>query len=387
MTEVYEVKYINMYTNKMDKAESTVRDIMAMAEVGCDGQQPWDLKVNSNEFYRRLLGQGSIALGETYVDGLWDCEKIDVFIQKVLRAGLEHKISVLSLLWPVLWSKLTNLQSKKRSYDNVKHHYDIGNELYLLMLDDRLTYTCGYWKDADNLADAQEAKLDLVCRKLGLEAGMRVLDIGCGWGSFARFAAERYGVNVVGVTVSQEQIDLGRELCTGLDVDLRYQDYRDVEGQFDRVVSLGMFEHVGPKNYRTFMQKVETCLEDDGLFLLHTIGTNTPDLQADPWTVKYIFPGGHLPLQKQIDAASQGIFIMEDWHNFSIDYDPTLMAWMANIDAAREQLEQLGYGDRFYRMWRFWLLSAAGSARARRNQLWQMVYSKKGLDDGYLSVR
>jgi cyclopropane-fatty-acyl-phospholipid synthase len=371
----------------MDKAESTVRDILAMAEVGVDGEHPWDLRVANKEFYRRLLGQGSIALGETYVDGLWECEQIDVFIYRVLRAGLEHRISVLSLLWPVFWSKLANLQSRRRAFDIGKHHYDIGNELYQRMLDPRMTYTCGYWQQADNLADAQEAKLDLVCRKVGLEAGMRVLDIGCGWGSFARFAAERYGVKVVGVTVSQEQIDYGRELCTDLDVDLRYQDYRDVEGRFDRIVSLGMFEHVGAKNYRTYMQTVERCLEDDGLFLLHTIGTNTPDLQADPWTVKYIFPGGMLPLPKQIDAATQGIFIMEDWHNFGTDYDPTLMAWMANIDTYREELEQLGYGDRFYRMWRYWLLSAAGSARARRNQLWQIVYSKKGLDNGYTSVR
>lgn len=371
----------------MDKAESTVRDILAMADVGVDGKRPWDLRVIHREFYRRLLGQGSIALGETYMDGLWECDQIDVFIYKVLRAELEHKISVLSLLWPVLWSKMVNLQSRSRAFNIGKHHYDIGNELFKLMLDDSMAYTCGYWRDADNLAAAQQAKMDLVCRKMGLEAGMRVLDIGCGWGSFARYAAQNYGVKVVGVTVSQEQIELGRELCSGLDVDLRYQDYRDVEGRFDRVVSIGMFEAVGEKNYRTFMQTVERCLEDGGLFLLHTIGTNTPDLQADPWTVKYIFPGGMLPLPKQIDAATQGIFIMEDWHNFGTDYDPTLMAWVANIDAARERLEALGYDQRFYRMWTYWLLSAAGSARARRNQLWQMVYSKKGLDNGYSSVR
>ncbi|GMR14637.1 MAG: cyclopropane fatty acyl phospholipid synthase [Gammaproteobacteria bacterium] len=371
----------------MDKAEKAVRDILALAELGVDGEQPWDLRVTSKDFYRRLLGQGSIALGETYMDGLWECEQIDVFIYKVLRAGLEHKISVLGLVWPVIWSKLANLQSRRRAFDIGKHHYDIGNELYKCMLDARMTYTCGYWKVADNLADAQEAKLDLVCRKLGLVAGMRVLDIGCGWGSFARFAAENYGVKVVGVTVSKEQIKYGRELCADLDVDLKYQDYREVEGRFDRVVSLGMFEHVGAKNYKTYMQTVERCLEDDGLFLLHTIGTNTPDLQADPWTIKYIFPGGYLPLAKQIAAASQGIFIMEDWHNFGVDYDPTLMAWVANIKAARGRLEELGYNERFYRMWTYWLLAAAGSARARRNQLWQIVYSKKGLEGGYLPVR
>ena len=371
----------------MDKAETTVRNILALAEVGVDGAQPWDLQVNSKDFYRRLLGQGSIALGETYIDGLWECEQIDVFIYKVTRAGLETKISVMSLLWPVLWSKMVNLQSRKRAFNIGEHHYDIGNELFKLMLDESMAYTCGYWREADNLADAQQAKMDLACRKMGLKAGMRVLDIGCGWGSFARYAAQNYGVSVVGVTVSQEQIDLGREMCSGLDVDLCYQDYRDVEGRFDRVVSIGMFEAVGPKNFRTYMQTVERCLEDDGLFLLHTIGTNAPDLQADPFTIKYIFPGGYLPLQKQIDAASQGVFIMEDWHNLGGDYDPTLMAWIANIKAAREQLEELGYDNRFYRMWTYWLHTAAGSDRARRNQLWQMVYSKKGLDNGYIPVR
>jgi len=371
----------------MDKAEKTVREILALADIGMDGERPWDLQVTSKEFYRRLLGQGSIALGETYMDGLWECEQIDVFIYKVLRSGLEHKISVLSLLWPVLWSKMVNLQSKRRAFIIGEHHYDIGNELFKLMLDDSMAYTCGYWREADTLAAAQQAKMDLVCRKMGLQPGMRVLDIGCGWGSFAKYAAQNYGVSVVGVTVSQEQIDLGRELCTGLDVDLRFEDYRDVDGRFDRIVSIGMFEAVGAKNFRTFMQTVERCLQDDGLFLLHTIGTNTPDLQADPWTIKYIFPNGYLPLQKQIDAATQGIFIMEDWHNFGTDYDPTIMAWVANVATHRTRLEELGYDHRFYRMWTYWLLSAAGSARARRNQLWQMVYSKKGLDGGYLPVR
>ena len=371
----------------MDRAEKKGREILALAGVGVDGEQPWDLQVNDKAFYRRIFGQGSLALGETYMDGLWECEQIDVFICKVIRAGLEEKISVLSLLWPVLWSKMVNLQSKSRAFNIGKHHYDIGNELFKLMLDETMAYTCGYWRHADNLHDAQIAKMDLVCRKIGLKPGMRVLDIGCGWGSFAKYAAKNYGVKVVGVTVSQEQIDLGRELCSGLDVDLRYQDYRDVDERFDRVISIGMFEAVGPKNYRTYMQTVERCLEDDGLFLLHTIGTNTPDLQADPWTLKYIFPGGYLPLAKQIDVAAQGIFIMEDWHNFGVDYDPTIMAWAANVKAKREQIEALGYDNRFFRMWWYWLLSAAGSARARRNQLWQMVYSKKGLEGGYIPVR
>ena len=371
----------------MNKAESTVRGLLELADIGVTGERPFDIQVTNPDFYQRLLGNGSIGLGEAYMDGWWDCEQLDVMIYKVLRADLEHRISPLKLLWPVLWSKMVNLQSSKRAFRIGEHHYDLGNDLYRLMLDPRMTYTCGYWRDAENLNDAQEAKLDLVCRKVGLKPGMRVLDIGCGWGSFAGFAAERYGVHVTGVTVSREQIELGQERYRDLDVDLRFQDYRDVREQFDRIVSLGMFEHVGPKNYRTYMGVVERCLKDDGLFLLHTIGTNTPITAVDPWTDRYIFPGGVLPVPKQVDEASQGIFIMEDWHNFGTDYDPTLMAWMHNIDDHRQELERLGYDERFYRMWRFFLLSSAGSARARRNQLWQIVYSKKGLDGGYNAIR
>jgi len=371
----------------LNKAEITIRDLLELAHIAINGNQSYDLQVNDPGFYQRLLAGGALGLGETYMQGLWDCEALDVLIYKLLRADLEHSISPLKLLWPVLWSKLVNLQGKRRAFNIGEHHYDIGNDLYQWMLDPRLTYTCGYWKDATALNDAQEAKLDLVCRKIGLQTGMRVLDIGCGWGSFAGFAAERYGVEVVGVTVSKEQIALGQARYRDLNVDLRFQDYRDVQESFDRVVSLGMFEHVGPKNYRTYMQVVNNCLLDDGLFLLHTIGTNTTKTDVDPWTDKYIFPGGVLPVAQQINKASTGLFIMEDWHNFGADYDPTLMAWMANIDSHRDELREKGYDERFYRMWRYFLLSSAGSARARRNQLWQIVYSKHGLDGGYNPVR
>ncbi|WP_279386912.1 cyclopropane fatty acyl phospholipid synthase [Thiogranum longum] len=371
----------------MNKAEAAIRGLVELADIEINGSQPHDIQVNDTRFYQKLLSGGALGLGETYMQGLWDCEALDVLIYRLLRADLEHAISPLKLLWPVIWSKLVNMQSHNRAFRIGERHYDLGNDLYERMLDPRMTYTCGYWKDADNLSDAQEAKLDLVCRKVGLEPGMRVLDIGCGWGSFAGFAAERYGVKVVGVTVSREQIAYGQERYKDLDVDLRLQDYRDVNEHFDRIISIGMFEHVGPKNYRTYMKMVERCLEDDGLFLLHTIGTNTRATDVDPWTNKYIFPGGVLPVPEQIDKAVSGVFIMEDLHNMGTHYDPTLMAWMANIDEHREQLDSLGYDDRFYRMWRYFLLSSAGSARARRNQLWQIVYSKKGVEGGYTSIR
>jgi cyclopropane-fatty-acyl-phospholipid synthase len=371
----------------VNKAEVTIRGLLELADIEINGNDPHDIQVNDTAFYRRVLSGGPLGLGEAYMDGLWDCEALDDFIYQVLRADLERSISPLKLLLPVVWAKLVNLQSPGRAFRIGEHHYDIGNDLYQLMLDQRMVYTCGYWKDADNLDDAQEAKLDLICRKVGLKPGMRVLDLGCGWGSFAGFAAERYGVEVVGVTVSKEQIEYGQRRYKDLNVDLRFQDYRDVNERFDRIVSIGILEHVGPKNYKTFIEVVERNLADDGLYLLHTIGTNTRDLSVDPWTNKYIFPGGVLPVLQQIDVVTEGVFILEDLHNIGTHYDPTLMAWMANVDKHRQELENLGYDERFYRMWRYYLLGAAGSDRARRNQLWQIVYSKKGLDGGYESIR
>ncbi|HSH41250.1 MAG TPA: cyclopropane fatty acyl phospholipid synthase [Arenicellales bacterium] len=371
----------------MNRAERTVRGLLDGTGVELNGDRPSDLRVIDDRFYERVLSDGSIGFGEAYMDGWWECEALDVMIDRLLRADLESRVSPAKLILPVLYAKLVNRQRRSRAFDVATRHYDLGNELYRRMLDRRMTYTCGYWEHAEDLDQAQEHKLDLTCRKMELAPGMRVLDIGCGWGSFAGFAAERYGVEVVGVTVSKEQVELGREMTSGLPVDLRLQDYREVEGTYDRIVSLGMFEHVGLKNYEIFMQVVLRCLKDDGLFLLHTIGTNTSATAVDPWTDKHIFPGGMLPTAARISAAVEGRLVIEDWHNFGLDYDPTLMAWMANVDRHRHELQDLGYDERFYRMWRFFLLSSAGGFRARRNHLWQIVLSKPGYSGRYRSVR
>jgi cyclopropane-fatty-acyl-phospholipid synthase len=254
------------------------------------------------------------------------------------------------------------------------------------MLDKQMAYSCGYWRDAGNLDEAQENKLDLICRKLGLQPGTKVLDIGCGWGSLAKYAAEKYKAEVVGITVSQEQVDLARKICGGLPVEIKLMDYRDIRGQFDRIVSVGMIEHVGYKNYRTFMEVTHRCLQGDGLFLLHTIGSNKSRTSVDPWINKYIFPNGMLPSIKQLGSAIEGLFVMEDWHNFSADYDKTLMAWDGRFEDSWEKLKSK-YDEGFHRMWRYYLLSCAGSFRARKNQLWQIVLSKRGISGGYQSLR
>ncbi len=367
--------------------ESEVKRILNKAGIKINGNNPYDIKVNNKNLYNRVLSQGSLGLGEAYMDGWWDCNKLDEFFFKVLRAELNKELKITpNLIYQAIKSRLINLQSKSRAFQIGEKHYDAGNDLYKAMLDKRMTYTCGYWRNAKNLDEAQEAKLDLVCRKINLKPGMKVLDIGCGWGSFAKYAAEKYKVKVVGITVSKEQVKLAKELCKGLDVEIRLQDYRDVNEKFDRIISLGMFEHVGYKNYREYMKVVDRCLKDDGIFLLHTIGSNTSKKGFDPWIGKYIFPNSMLPSIKQIAEASEDLFVIEDLHNFSADYDKTLMAWFNNFNKAWPQLKS-NYSERFYRMWKYYLLSCAGLFRSRGAQLWQIVMTKKGLIGGYNSVR
>lgn len=363
-----------------------VETLLAQADVKIGGERPWDIQVHDERLFARVLAEGALGLGESYIDGWWDCERLDEFFQRVLAAELETRLRPLA---EVLWlaqARLLNLQKPSRAYEVGKRHYDIGNDLYERMLDSRLIYSSGYWQEATMLDEAQEAKLDLVCRKLELEPGMRVLDIGCGWGGTARYAAERYGVEVVGITVSEEQARYAEDLCRGLPVVIRLQDYRDVAGRFDRVLSLGMFEHVGYKNYVTYMKVVRDCLKEGGLFLLHTIGGNRSVTRANAWTERYIFPNSMLPSAKQIAAAIERVFVLEDWHNFGADYDRTLMCWYRNFDASWPELKDR-YAERFYRMWKYFLLSSAGAFRARSTQLWQVVLSPRGVPGGYRSVR
>jgi len=361
-------------------------ELLALADVRIGGPRPWDLTVHDDRLYARVLAHGSLGLGESYMDGWWDCDALDEFIHRILRANLDERVQPWKDALRVLRARLTNLQKPSRAFQIGRRHYDIGNDLFSRMLDRRMIYSCAYWRDAATLDEAQEAKLDLVCRKLGLRPGLRVLDIGCGWGGTARFAAERYGVSVLGVTVSAEQAAYGQRLCEGLDVEIRLQDYRRVEGTFDRVLSIGMFEHVGYKNYARFMRSVRQRLADDGLFLLHTIGGNRSVRRNDSWTDRYIFPNSMLPSTRQIAAAIEGTFVLEDWHGFGPDYDRTLIEWHRNFARHWPELEAR-YGERFRRMWTYFLLSSAGGFRARKNQLWQLVLSPHGVPGGYCAPR
>lgn len=365
------------------REKKVIGRILKGAGVRIDGDRPWDIRVNDPAFYGRVLAGGSLALGESYMDGWWECEALDRFFDKILYARLDKKVKKsIPVLTAAIGSRLSNRQRPSRAYEIGKRHYDIGNDLFSVMLDRGMNYSCGYWQKAATLDEAQEDKLDLICRKIGLAPGVRILDIGCGWGGFARYAAEKYGVEVVGITVSGEQARLARERCRGLPVRIELMDYRKLEGPFDRIVSVGMFEHVGERNYQAYMKVVHRCLAPDGLFLLHTIGSNSTVYDTDRWINKYIFPNSMLPSAKQITTATEGSFVLEDWHSFGHDYDRTLMAWYRNFTGNWDRIRDR-YDGRFYRMWSYYLLSCAGSFRARRNQLWQIVFSKKGLRGGY----
>lgn len=362
-------------------------DMLAQADIKINGDRPWDIQIQNDRVFERVAGQGSLGLGEAYVDGWWDCDALDEFFYRILSARLGVRTGFSwTLAKTFLQARLFNLQRPGKAFEIGKRHYDAGNDLYRAMLDKRLTYTCAYWRDSQNLDDAQEAKLDLVCRKIGLKPGQRVLDIGCGWGSFLKFAAEKYHAQGTGITVSKEQVALGQELCQGLPVEIKLEDYRDTQGQFDHIVSLGMIEHVGVKNYRRYMTKVHQLLKDDGFFLLHTIGSNWSTRSSDPWMTKYIFPNGTLPSITQIGRATEGLFVMEDWHNFGADYDKTIMAWFENFNCHWPSLKAK-HSDRFYRMWKYYLLSCAASFRVRNIQLWEIVFSKHGVSGGYRSQR
>ncbi|HEX8989220.1 MAG TPA: cyclopropane fatty acyl phospholipid synthase [Rhodocyclaceae bacterium] len=373
-------------------SQAVPRALAALADAAgfrFNGTDPWDVRVLDARLYGRIHAAGSLGFGEAYVDGWWECERIDQLCQRLLAVDVDRHVDGrlrFHALGDFLRHTLFNLQSYRRAFEVGKRHYDIGNDVFEAMLDSSMTYSCAYWQRAATLEEAQRHKLDMICRKLELRRGERLLDIGVGWGGLARFAAQNYGVEVVGITVSAEQQKLARQRCAGLPVSIELMDYRDLDGEFDKVVSVGMFEHVGAKNYRRYFDTAARALKDDGLFLLHTIGSHVTVRGQDPWLEKYIFPNSQIPSAAEITEAAEGRFLVEDWHNFGPDYDRTLMAWWDNFERRWPELAPR-YGNRFYRLWKYYLHGCAGYFRARRGQLWQVVFSKRERPAVYRSVR
>lgn len=364
-------------------SKELIRKLLDYADIKINGSRPWDIQIHDERLYDRVIADHSLGLGESYMEGWWDCDRLDEMMTHLFKAKINTKIkSNLNLSIQLMMYKFFNYQTKRYSKNAIHHHYDLGNNLFQAMLDKEMIYSCAFWDNVSNLDDAQLNKMELICQKLKLSPGMHLLDIGCGWGGLAKFAAKNYGVEVVGITLSEQQKKWAEEKCKGLPITIKIQDYRDIKGEFDRIVSVGMFEHVGYKNYSTYTQAAFKHLKDDGLFLLHTIGSSSTTFTGDPWMNKYIFPHGMLPSISQIGQAIEPYFVMEDWHNFGAYYDKTLLAWHQNFNKHWPKLENQ-YGHSFYRMWSYYLLSCAGLSRARHINLWQIVLSKNGVKGGY----
>ena len=370
-------------------APAPIACLLQRARIRVNGAAPWDLQLRDAATWRRMMAHGTLGFGESYMDGQWDCERLDELVCRLLRADADHVLPPRLLphwLAQVLRHALVNLQSVSRAFRVAERHYDLGNDLFAAMLDSRMVYSCAYWPRAATLEQAQEHKLELIGRKLELHAGERLLDVGCGWGGLAEYAARHFGCQVVGATVSKEQAALARERCAGLPVTVELADWRSLQGHWDKIVSVGMFEHVGPKNYAGYFRRMRELLADEGLFLLHTIGSERTERATNAWTERYIFPNGKLPSALEIARAAEGRFVVEDWHNFGIDYDRTLMSWWQRFERAWPQL-RARYGERFFRMWKFYLLSSAGFFRSHQGQLWQIVLAPRGRSCEYRSVR
>ncbi|MBU6323564.1 MAG: cyclopropane fatty acyl phospholipid synthase [Patescibacteria group bacterium] len=375
--------------------EGAVAPVLAGAGITVSGSAPYDLRVHDPRVYREAALGGSLGLGESYMRGDWDADELDVFFAKLLRPRHDHAGRTLPNLFLKLQGRFLNLQTLMRSRQVGRQHYDLGNVIESMLDRDFRLYSCAYWgRGAKTLEEAQRDKVRLIAEKLKLEPGMAVLDVGCGYGGLAAALARDYGVTVTGITISEDQARRSKKLCEGLPVDIRVLDYRKLAdalpgARFDRVVSVGMFEHVGEKNYRAYFSAVAGMLKDDGLFLLHTIYGDEGG--ADPWMNRYIFPGGYIPSTRQIEAAREGIFhVAEDIHNFGPDYDRTLGEWRTRFRAAWPALEAeyaAREGGRFYRMWDYYLSVCMGGFRARRLQVGQYVLSKNGIPGGYASVR
>ena len=370
----------------MSASRHRVESLLSHAGVRVNGDAPADVRVSDARFFDRVLSGGILGLGESYMDGWWNTDDLQGLLRRLIEARLGEQIRTLSDGWLWMVSRIRNRQREQRAFTVGEQHYDLGNDLYEAMLGPAMVYSCGYWRDAADLAAAQEAKLDLVYRKAELAPGMHVLDIGCGWGEALRRASQECGTTGVGVTISREQADHARARCRGLPVEIRLSDYRTLNERFDRIVSIGMFEHVGVKNYRRYFEVARRCLTEDGLFVLHTIGGNISGNHTNAWIDRYIFPNAVIPSAAQIAHAVEGLFVMEDWHNFGADYARTLMAWRANFDAAWPRLSHR-YDERFRRMWHFYLDSTCANFEARGLHVWQLVLSPTGVRGGYVAAR
>jgi len=370
-------------------AKRIITDLFSQAGVTLDGSNPWDIQLHDDRFYRSAM-RGSLGFGESYMEGIWDVDSIDALFRRIIRMNITRSSLVsINRLYLNIKSRLTNLQTRLGSLAIAETHYDLDHRLYELFLGPYNQYTCCFFNKAQTLPEAEIEKLEMICDKLDLREGDKVLDIGCGWGGFARYAAETRGCRVTGVSISKEQIAYARRYTEGLPVDIINCDYRDLPerfdaGHFDKVVIIGMIEHVGYKNYRKLVNIVHRAIKDDGMFLLHTIGNSSRTTVGDPWMEKYIFRNSMLPAMSQLADAFEGVFVVQDWENYGHYYAPTLAAWQNNFETNWPQIEAIEtehrFDEKFRRMFNYYFLSCKAGFETDHINLWQIVMTKEGLD-------
>ncbi len=355
--------------------------LLSDADISINGICSHDIRVHDDRFYQNVLLKGSMGLGEDYMDGGWDCEDLEEMFFRLINSGLEGRTRGLPVNFlPNLFAQLKNQQTRNKSLRVAERHYNMGNDLFFSFLGKYKNYSCGYFNGTTKSLDiAQEQKMDLICRKLSLSSGDRLLDVGGGWGEIARFAADNYGCHVTSINISDEQIAYGREYCKDSSVDILKCDYRDLEGEYDKIIVIAMLTHVGHKNYRAFMEKIHSCLKDGGSALIETVGSDVARKHCEPWTNKYIFPGGLIPSISQLGEAIEGLFVIEDLHDFGPDYVKTLRLWNKNLQKGWPGQSEI-YSERTRRMFEYFFLSVAGAFRARSLHNWHLVLTKNAID-------
>jgi cyclopropane-fatty-acyl-phospholipid synthase len=369
-------------------AEKLVTDIFNQGGISLNGPNPWDIQIRDSRFFNRVLTGGSLGFGESYMDGDWDVAQLDALIRRILRIKATRKpIVTLNRTWHDLKSRLMNLQSRSGSMAIIDAHYDLDHRLYQHFLGPYNQYTCCFFNQATSLEAAEIEKLEMICNKLDLREGDKVLDIGCGWGGFSRYAAETRGCQVTGISISKEQIAYAKEFTAGLPVEIINTDYRDLpklydSRHFDKVVIIGMIEHVGYKNYQRLFEIVHELLNDNGLLLLHTIGNTRKTTVADPWIEKYIFRNSMLPSMSQLTNSTEDLFVIQDWENYGHYYAPTLAAWQSNFEKNWDKIRAIEtrnqFDERFRRMFNYYFLSCQAGFETEHILLWHMVMSKQG---------
>jgi len=371
-------------------ARRIITGVLEQADIRVGGDRPWDLRIHHDRFFPRAM-RGTLGVGESYMDGDWDAGSLIEFFRKTMDAGLQmHPLLRINRVAKEVHARFRNLQTRRRSRAVAEEHYDLDHRMYAQFLGPWNQYTCCFFDGTDDLEEAELCKLEMICDKLEIESGDRVLDIGCGWGGFAKYAASTRGCSVVGISLSDEQIEYARDYTEGLPVEIHRMDYRDLPesplGTFDKVLICGMIEHVGYRNYRQLMKVVHTVLAQDGLFLLHTIGNRHNTAVVEPWIEKYIFRNSMAPSMQQLTRAAADLFVIEDWENYGHYYVPTLQAWHDNFNRNWDRIRALDgprpFDERFRRMWNFYLMSSRAAFEVEDLHLWHLVMTRYGSGRG-----